>query len=156
MEKGVQKVRQKDQHAIDGIWYGPVASWPREDLSDRPPPFHTRQDLSSTASTANWGRTTHPLVERRSSCPCRDWPPNWSEQGRCGPTTASFSGVGEPTGETRGQPSDGEIGLENAGCSVHQRFTAIAEVRQELSRADLVLVKLDAPSEDIFRLVNAD
>ena len=157
MEKGVQKVLTKDQHAIDGIVYGPVASWRLGrslgiDLLSTP-----GKTCSFDCLYCQLGRTTHPLVERREFVPLARLAAELERTGPVQADYASFSGVGEPTlASNLGQAIEQVRSALRLPVAVftNASLMPIAEVRQELSRADLVLVKLDAPSEDIFRLVN--
>jgi wyosine [tRNA(Phe)-imidazoG37] synthetase (radical SAM superfamily) len=157
VEKGIQEVLKKDQHIIEGIVYGPVASWRLGrslgiDLISTP-----GKTCSFDCLYCQLGRTTRPLVERMEFVPLARLA---SELERIAPVEAdyvSFSGVGEPTlAGNLGQAIEQVRSVLKLPVAVftNSSLMPLAEVRQELSRADLVLVKLDAPSEDVFRLVN--
>jgi wyosine [tRNA(Phe)-imidazoG37] synthetase (radical SAM superfamily) len=157
VEEVLQEVLKKDQHAIEGVVYGPVASWRLGrslgiDLLSTP-----GKTCSFDCLYCQLGRTTHPLVERREFVPLSRLA---AELERIGPVKAdyaSFSGVGEPTlASNLGQAIEQVRSALRLPVAVftNASLMPLAEVRQELCRADLVLVKLDAPSEDIFRLVN--
>lgn len=148
---------KKDQHTVDGIVYGPVASWRLGrslgiDLLSTP-----GKTCSFDCLYCQLGRTVHPQVEPREFVPLARLA---SELERIGPVKAdyaSFSGVGEPTlASNLGQAIEQVRSALRLPVAVftNASLMPLAEVRQELSRADLVLVKLDAPSEDIFHLVN--
>ena len=148
---------KKDLHTIDGIVYGPVASWRLGrslgiDLLSTP-----GKTCSFDCLYCQLGTTIHPLVERREFVPLARLA---AELERTGPVQAdyvSFSGVGEPTlASNLGQAIELVRSALKLPVAVftNSSLMPLPEVRQDLSRADLVLVKLDAPSEDIFRLVN--
>jgi len=70
---------------------------------------------------------------------------------------ATFSGMGEPTlASNLGEAI--ELAREVMGLPVavltNSALMARPEVRQELARADLVVAKLDAPNEQLFRRIN--
>jgi len=157
MEEGLQEVLKKDQHVIEGIVYGPVASW-RLGRS-------LGIDLLSTASKTctfdclycQLGRTTHPQVERREFVPLARLASELEQIESLEADYVAFSGVGEPTlASNLGKAIEQVRSALKLPVAVftNSSLMPIAEIRQDLSRADLVLVKLDAPSEDIFRLVN--
>ncbi len=148
---------KKDLHTIDGIVYGPVASWRLGkslgiDLLSTP-----GKTCSFDCLYCQLGTTIHALVERREFVPLARLA---AELERTGPVQAdyvSFSGVGEPTlASNLGQAIEQVRSVLRLPVAVftNSSLMPLPEVRQDLSRADLVLVKLDAPSEDIFRLVN--
>jgi len=150
-------VLKKDLHTIDGIVYGPVASWRLGrslgiDLLSTP-----GKTCSFDCLYCQLGTTIHALVERREFVPLARLA---AELERTGPVQAdyvSFSGVGEPTlASNLGQAIEQVRSVLRLPVAVftNSSLMPLPEVRQDLSRADLVLVKLDAPSEDIFRLVN--
>jgi len=157
VEKGLQEVLTKDQHTIDGIVYGPVASWRLGrslgiDLLSTP-----GKTCSFDCLYCQLGRTTHPLVERREFVPLARLASELERIGRVEADYASFSGVGEPTlASNLGQAIELVRSALKLPVAVFTNSSLMpnAEVRQDLSQADLVLVKLDAPSEDVFRLVN--
>ena len=147
----------KDQHTIDGIVYGPVASWRLGrslgiDL------------LSTSGKTCSFdclycqlGRTKHPLIERREFVPIAKLASELERIESLEADYVAFSGVGEPTlASNLGKAIELARSTLKLPVAVFTNSSLMpnAEVRQELARADVVLVKLDAPSEDIFRLVN--
>ncbi len=147
----------KDQHAIDGIVYGPVASWRLGrslgiDL------------LSTSGKTCSFdclycqlGRTKHPLIERREFVPLVRLASELERIGLVEADYVAFSGVGEPTlASNLAQAIELVRSTLKLPVAVftNSSLMPLAEVRKELAQADLVLAKLDAPSEDFFRLVN--
>jgi len=147
----------KDQHTIDGIVYGPVASWRLGrslgiDLLSTP-----GKTCSFDCLYCQLGRTTHPLVERREFVPMAKLASELERIESVEADYVAFSGVGEPTLATNlGQAIELVRSALKLPVAVFTNSSLMpnAEVRQDLARADVVLVKLDAPSEDIFRLVN--
>ena len=69
----------------------------------------------------------------------------------------TFSGVGEPTlAKNLGEALDVVKGLKDYPTAVLTNSSLIREeiVRKELSKADIVVVKLDAPNPKIFQRIN--
>ncbi len=147
----------EDQHTIDGIVYGPVASWRLGrslgvDLLSTP-----GKTCSFDCLYCQLGRTTLLLVERREFVPMARLASELDRIESVEADFVAFSGVGEPTlASNLGQAIELVRSALKLPVAVftNSSLMPIAEVRQELARADLVLAKLDAPSEDIFRLVN--
>ncbi len=83
-----------------------------------------------------------------------------SELDRIGPVEAdyaTFSGVGEPTlARNLGEAIETARRVLRLPIAVLTNSSLMPdeEVRRQLALADMVVAKLDAPAEDIFRLVN--
>jgi wyosine [tRNA(Phe)-imidazoG37] synthetase (radical SAM superfamily) len=150
-------VLTKDQHTIDGIVYGPVASW-RLGRSLGIDLLSTKgKTCSFDCLYCQLGRTVHPLAERREFVPLARLTSELDRIGSVKADYATFSGVGEPTLASNLGPA-----IETARRILRLPVAVLSNsslmpdegVRRQLALADVVVVKLDAPSEDIFRLVN--
>lgn len=142
---------------MDSVVYGPVPSW-RLGRS-------LGIDMVSTAGKTcsfdclycQLGRTVHPLAERREFVPLDRL---ISELERIAPVDAdyaTFSGVGEPTlASNLGAAIETARRILRLPVAVLTNSSLMPEeaMRSELALADFVVVKLDAPDEDMFRRVN--
>lgn len=139
------------------IIYGPVPSWRLGrslgiDL------------LSSEGKTCSFdcvycqlGRTIHSQAERKEFVPLSRLVQEL-EQVRDAPADyVTFSGVGEPTlASNLGQAIEvvkSRLGLPVAVLT-NSSLMPREDVRQELAWADVVVAKLDAPSEELFHVIN--
>jgi len=137
--------------------YGPVPSW-RLDRS-------LGIDLLSTdGKTCSFdciycqlGRTVHPLTERKEFVSMARLREELEAVKNIAADYVTFSGVGEPTlasnlgGAIELVKSMLELPvaiLTNSSLMVRQ------DVRDDLCLADVVVAKVDAPDEDLFRLIN--
>lgn len=139
------------------IIYGPVPSW-RLGRS-------LGIDLLSTdGKTCSFdciycqlGRTRHPLVERREFVPISKLVQELELVTDVPADYATFSSVGEPTlASNLGKAIEvvkAAFGLPVAVLT-NSSLMPREEVRHELAQADVVVAKLDAPNEELFRKVN--
>lgn len=142
---------------MDSVIYGPVASW-RLGRSLGIDLLSTRgKTCSFDCLYCQLGRTVHPLAERREFVSMARLT---SELDRTGPVEAdyaTFSGVGEPTlAGNLGDAIETVRRVLKLPIAVLTNSSLMPDegVRRDLARADVVVAKLDAPAEDIFRLVN--
>ena len=142
---------------MGSLIYGPVASW-RLGRSLGIDMLSTRgKTCSFDCLYCQLGRTVHPLTGRREFVPVARLT---SELDRIGPVEAdyaTFSGMGEPTlASNLGNAIETARRVLRLPIAVLTNSSLMPDegVRRELARADMVVAKLDAPAEDIFRLVN--
>ncbi len=142
---------------MGSVIYGPVASW-------RLGRSLGIDMLSTDGKTCSFdclycqlGRTIHPLTERRVFVPLERLASELNSIGAVEADYATFSGMGEPT--LAGNLGDAiEAARRGLGLPIavltNSSLMPDEAVRRELALADVVVAKLDAPSEDIFHLVN--
>ena len=142
---------------MGSVIYGPIPSW-RLGRSLGIDLLSTRgKTCSFDCLYCQLGRTVHPLAQRREFVPLARLV---SELERIGPVQAdyaTFSGVGEPTlAGNLGDAIDTARRILRLPIAVLTNSSLMPDegVRRDLARADMVVVKLDAPAEDMFRLVN--
>ena len=73
------------------------------------------------------------------------------------PDYITFSGTGEPTLNLElGEIIDGIKGISKVPVAVitNSSFTVLPEVRASLNKSDLVVAKLDAPTQELFEKIN--
>ena len=142
---------------INSIIYGPVPSW-RLGRS-------LGIDLLSTdGKTCSFdciycqlGKTLYPLAERREFVSLDRLVNQLEALGEIEADFVTFSGVGEPTlASNLGQA------IEIAKSVLHRPVAVLTnswlmpreDVRRDLAKADVVVAKVDAPKEELFRRVN--
>jgi len=142
---------------MGSVIYGPVPSW-RLGRSLGIDLLSTKgKTCSFDCLYCQLGRTAHPLAERKEFVPLERLT---SELDRIRPLDAdyaTFSGVGEPTlASNLGQAIELARRTLRLPVAVLTNSSLMPEeaVRSQLALADFVVAKLDAPSEDVFRLVN--
>jgi len=139
------------------IIYGPVPSW-RLGRSLGIDLLSTKgKTCSFDCVYCQLGRTAHPLAERREFVSTsRLWLELEKVKG-VPADYATFSGVGEPTlASNLGQAIEtvkSVLGLPVA-ILTNSSLMPKEEVCQELALADVVVAKLDAPSEELFHQIN--
>lgn len=136
--------------------YGPVPSW-RLGRSLGIDLISGDKACSFDCIYCQLGRTIRHIIKRQKFVPTAAVLAEFDALPKVGIDYITFSGTGEPTLAA----NLGEVISE-----IKKRFkTPVAvltnsslmhdpQVRKELSLADLVVAKLDAPNEDIFRIVN--
>ncbi|MDH5781502.1 MAG: radical SAM protein, partial [Dehalococcoidia bacterium] len=142
---------------MSSIIYGPVPSW-RLGRS-------LGVDLLSTKSKTctfdciycQLGKTVHPLTERKEFVNLDKLAPELEKVKGVGADYATFSGVGEPTlasnlGEAIRLVKT-TLGLPVAVLT-NSSLMAREDVRHDLSLADVVVAKVDAPNEKLFHKIN--
>jgi len=137
--------------------YGPVPSW-RLGRS-------LGIDLLSTAGKTcsfdcvycQLGRTVHPLTERQEFVSLARLAEELEKVKEVAADYATFSGVGEPTlAANLGEAVELARSILRLPVAVLTNSSLMPEVavRRELARADVVVAKLDAPDETLFRRIN--
>jgi wyosine [tRNA(Phe)-imidazoG37] synthetase (radical SAM superfamily) len=142
---------------MDSVVYGPVPSW-RLGRSLGIDLLSTKgKTCSFDCLYCQLGRTAHPLAERREFVPLARLAADLDRILPVEGDYVTFSGVGEPTLASNLGPAM-ETARRILGWPVavltNSSLMPDEGVRRELALADVVVAKLDAPSEDIFRLVN--
>ena len=141
----------------NSIIYGPVSSW-RLGRS-------LGVDLVSTKGKAcsfdciycQLGRTTHPLVEPREFVSVTQLAKELGAVGNIAVDYVTFSGTGEPTlASNLGEAIELVKSVLKLPVAVLTNSSLMPreEVRHELSQADVVVAKVDAPSEELFHQIN--
>jgi len=139
------------------IIYGPVPSW-RLGRSLGIDLLSTQgKTCSFDCIYCQLGRTIHPLGEPKEFVPISRLVSEL-EQARGVPADyATFSGVGEPTlASNLGQAIEivkSDLGLPVAVLT-NSSLMPRQDVRQALAKADVVVAKLDAPTEELFHTIN--
>ena len=139
------------------VVYGPVSSWRLGrslgiDLLSTP-----TKTCSFDCIYCQLGKTVCPLVERREFVTVTGLVRELETMKNVEADYATFSGVGEPTlANNLGkaiQVAKVVLGLPVAVLT-NSSLMFKEEVRHELTQADVVVAKLDAPNQRLFRLIN--
>jgi len=143
--------------SIMSIIYGPVPSW-------RLGRSLGIDMLSTNGKTCSFdciycqlGRTDHPLTTRREFVTTDKLSEELKKVIGTPADYATFSGVGEPTLASN---LDEAIKLAKeilhlpAAVLTNSSLINMEDVRRDLSLADVVVAKMDAPDEEIFRKIN--
>ena len=139
------------------IIYGPVPSW-RLGRSLGIDLLSTRgKTCSFDCVYCQLGRTIHSLDEPKEFVPVSKLVSELEQVRGVRADYATFSGVGEPTlASNLGQAI--EIVKSGLGLPVavltNSSLMPIEDVRQALAKADVVVAKLDAPTEELFHIIN--
>jgi len=139
------------------IIYGPVPSWRLgrslgiDLLSTR------RKTCSFDCVYCQLGRTIHSLNQPNEFVPISTLVSELEQVRDVKADYATFSGVGEPTlASNLGQAIEivkSSLGLPVAVLT-NSSLMPREDVRQALAKADLVVAKLDAPTEELFHTIN--
>jgi len=142
---------------MNSILYGPVSSW-RLGRSLGIDLFSPRGKTCSFDCTyCEWGATVHTLTERREFVTLAELKKELETAKGVPADYATFAGGGEPTlASNLGQAIEIVRSTLKLPVAVITNSSLMPgeDVRRELARADLVMVKLDAPNEEIFHAVN--
>ena len=142
---------------MGSIIYGPVPSW-RLGRSLGIDVIAAPSKLCSfDCIYCQLGATVNPVVRRREFISLEQLAEELDRVRGVPADYATFSGMGEPTlGSNLGEA----IGLVQSILDLpvtvltNSSLMSRQDVRQELARADVVVAKLDAPDENLFRQVN--
>ena len=142
---------------MNSIVYGPVSSW-RLGRSLGIDLFSPRGKTCSFDCTyCEWGATVHPLTERKEFVTLAELKKELETAKGAPADYATFAGGGEPTlASNLGQAIEIVRSTLKLPVAVITNSSLMPreDVRRELARADLVMVKLDASNEEIFNAVN--
>lgn len=139
------------------ILYGPVPSW-RLGRSLGVDLVSTKgKTCSFDCIYCQLGRTVHPLVRRREFVTMSQLAQELETVKNIAVDYVTFSGVAEPTlASNLGQAIElvkSVLGLPVAVLT-NSSLMPGENVRRELSQADVVVAKVDAPNEELFRRIN--
>jgi len=139
------------------VIYGPIPSWRlgRSLGIDLLP--GTGKTCSFDCTYCQLGQTTRPCVERQVFVPLEQVREELEALGPVEADYVTFSGCGEPTlAANLGQAIVLARGLLGRPIAVLTNASLMtrADVRQELGWANLVVAKVDAPDEALFREIN--
>jgi wyosine [tRNA(Phe)-imidazoG37] synthetase (radical SAM superfamily) len=142
---------------MKSVIYGPVPSWRLgrslgiDMLSTR------RKTCSFDCVYCQLGRTTNPLAERKEFVSVEELKMALDRVVGVSADYATFSGMGEPTlASNLGQAIELTRTTLNLPIAILTNSSLMPrdDVRQELTRADLVVAKIDAPTEELFHKIN--
>jgi len=139
------------------ILYGPVSSW-RLGRSLGVDLVSTKgKTCSFDCIYCQLGRTVHPLAKRRKFVTMSRLAQELETVRNIAVDYVTFSGVAEPTlASNLGQAIElvkSVLGLPVAVLT-NSSLMPREDVRRELSQADVVVAKMDAPNEELFRQIN--
>jgi wyosine [tRNA(Phe)-imidazoG37] synthetase (radical SAM superfamily) len=142
---------------MKSILYGPVSSW-RLGRSLGVDLVSTKgKTCSFDCIYCQLGRTVHPLCQRREFEPISHLAQELETVRNIMVDYVTFSGLAEPTlASNLGQAIElvkSVLGLPVAILTNASLMTR-QDVRQELGQADMVVAKVDAPNEELFRQIN--
>lgn len=142
---------------IDHIIYGPVSSW-RLGRSLGVDLLSTKgKTRSFDCIYCRLGRTVHPLTERKEFVSIAKLAEELGTIKGMAADYVTFSGVGEPTlAANFGEAIRLVKSVLNLPLAVLTNSSLMTreDVRQELSLADVVVAKVDAPNEKLLRQIN--
>ncbi len=142
---------------MKSILYGPVSSW-RLGRSLGVDIVSTRgKTCSFDCVYCQLGRTAHPLAERREFIVMAQLARELEAVRNIVVDYVTFSGIAEPTlASNLGQAIELVKSLLGLPVAVLTNSSLIPreDVRCELSQADVVVAKLDAPNEELFHQIN--
>lgn len=142
---------------LNSIIYGPVPSW-RLGRSLGIDLLSTEgKTCSFDCIYCQLGRTIHPLAERREFVSLNRLISELETLGDIEADFATFSGVGEPTlASNLGQAIPIVKSLLHLPVAVltNSALMLREDVRRDLAGADVVVAKLDASEEELFRKIN--
>jgi len=140
------------------VIYGPVPSWRLGRSLGIDLLSTERKTCSFDCSYCQLGRTANPLSERREFVPTDKLATALEQIRGVAADYATFSGMGEPTlASNLGQA------IQLVRSTLHLPVAILTnsslmpreDVRLELGQADVVVAKVDAPNEELFREINS-
>ena len=142
---------------LNSIIYGPVPSW-RLGRSLGIDLLSTEgKTCSFDCIYCQLGKTLHPLAERREFVSLNRLINELETLGKMEADFVTFSGVGEPTlASNLGQaiPIAKSVLHLPVAVLTNSALMPKEDVRRDLAGADVVVAKLDAPEEELFRKIN--
>ena len=144
--------------SMNSIIYGPVPSW-RLGRSLGIDLLSTEgKTCSFDCVYCQLGRTANPLAERREFVSIDEVTTALEQTRDVAADYATFSGTGEPTlASNLGQAIQlaGSILRLPVAVLTNSSLMPREDVRRELAQADVVVAKVDAPSEETFHKINS-
>ncbi|UCC69122.1 MAG: radical SAM protein [Armatimonadota bacterium] len=140
-----------------GVIYGPVASWRLGCSLGVDPVSRAEKTCSFDCVYCQLGRTRHHTAERREFVPLARLVGEFEELPALHLDYVTFSGMAEPAlASNLGEAIDEVKRRIQAPVAVLTNSSLMwkPEVRAALSRADKVVAKLDAPTEELLRAIN--
>ncbi len=142
---------------MKSILYGPVSSWRLGRSLGVDLVSTTGKTCSFDCIYCQLGKTVHPLVRRREFEPVSQLAQELETVRNITVDYVTFSGVAEPTlASNLGQAIElvkSGLGLPVAVLT-NSSLMPREDVRHELGQADVVVAKVDAPNEELFRQIN--
>ena len=142
---------------MGSIIYGPVSSW-RLGRSLGVDLVSTRgKTCSFDCIYCQLGRTVHPLAGRKEFIPMSHLARELERVKNIAVDYVTFSGVAEPTlASNLGQAIELVKSVTGLPVAVLTNASLMPreDVRRELSQADVVVAKVDAPTEELFHRIN--
>ena len=139
------------------VIYGPISSW-RLERSLGIDLLSTRgKTCSFNCVYCQLGRTAKLLAERREFVSTKELEMALDKVRGIDADYATFSGMGEPTlASNLGQAIELTRAILRLPIAVLTNSSLMSKdnVRQELARADIVVAKVDAPTEELFHQIN--
>ncbi|MBL7209142.1 MAG: radical SAM protein [Dehalococcoidia bacterium] len=139
------------------IIYGPVASWRLGSSLGIDLLSVKEKTCSFNCIYCQLGRTLHLLSERREFVSLTELNKELDSTTQIEADYVTFSGTGEPTlGSNLGRAIEIVRSTMQLPIAVLTNSSLMPnkDVRRELSKADVVIAKLDAPNEELFTLIN--
>jgi len=139
------------------IVYGPVSSWRLGRSLGIDLPCTKGKTCSFDCVYCQLGRTVNPLTERRQFVSLSKLATDLKRVRGIPADYATFSGVGEPTlASNLGEAIELVKSVLKLPVAVLTNSSLMTrkDVRRELSLADVVVAKVDAPNEELFRQIN--
>ena len=142
---------------MGSILYGPVSSWRLGRSLGVDLVSATGKTCSFDCIYCQLGRTVHPLVRRREFESMSHLAQELETVKNLVVDYVTFSGVAEPTlASNLGQAIELVKSVLGSPVAVLTNSSLMPreDVRCELGQADVVVVKVDAPNEELFRQIN--
>ena len=139
------------------IIYGPVASWRLGRSLGIDLLSVQEKTCSFNCIYCQLGRTVHLLSERREFVSLAELTRELDSALKIEADYVTFSGTGEPTlASNLGRAIEIVRSIVQLPIAVltNSSLMSSEDVRRELSKADVVVAKLDAPNEELFTLIN--
>ena len=139
------------------LLYGPVSSWRLGKSLGIDLVSSKGKTCSFDCTYCQLGRTVHPLAERREFEPLSRLAQELEKVRNITVDYITFSGVAEPTlAKNLGQAIELVKSVTKLPVAVLTNSSLMPreDVRHELSQADTVVAKVDAPNEELFRQIN--
>jgi wyosine [tRNA(Phe)-imidazoG37] synthetase (radical SAM superfamily) len=143
---------------LPSMVYGPVPSW-RLGRSLGIDPISTQSKTCSFDCVyCQLGRTAYPLAERRLFVTAEMLRQQLTAAKEASIDTITFSGVGEPTlAANLGELVEvvrAELGGHPVAILTNASLIWREDVQRDLMRFDIVVAKVDAPTEELFHAIN--
>nr|MBC7244382.1 radical SAM protein [Chloroflexota bacterium] len=140
------------------VVYGPVPSWRLGRSLGVDPVSTQHKTCSFDCIYCQLGRTIHPLTERRCFITVGVFRQQLATAKEVPIDTVTFSGMGEPTLASNlselAETAREEIGGHPIAILTNASLIWREDVQRDLMHFDIVVAKLDAPTEDLFQAIN--